>query len=96
MSKGSELHLRTEHVVNGWEELLMGQLPPGWKLLGEELEGEWYAVMPDATPVVVAWGENPQELAWEIARKTQILAGIKRCPCSINTYPTCQCPAVAS
>jgi hypothetical protein len=91
MSKNGELHVEAEHVADGREGLLL-RLPPGWKLLGEELEGNWYAFMPDTTPVVVAWGENPQELAWEIARKAQIMMGIKRCPCSIHSYPICQCP----
>jgi hypothetical protein len=91
MNESSELHAQMEHAANGWEGFLL-QIPTGWKLLGEELEGSWYAVMPDTTPVVVAWGESPQELAWEIARKAQILLGIKRCSCSIHSYPACQCP----
>jgi len=91
MNENGELRVQAEPVTDGWEGLLL-RLPPGWKLLGEELEGNWYAVMLDATPVVVAWGENPQELAWEIARKAQILTGIKRCSCSIHSYLVCQCP----
>lgn len=90
MSESRELHVQAEDVTGGWEGLLL-QLPPGWKMLGEELEGAWYAVMPQTTPVVVAWGENPQELAWEIARKAQIMTGTTRCSCSIHSCLTCQC-----
>lgn len=90
MSETGELHVQTENVTNAWEGPPL-QLPPGWKLLGQELEGDWYAIMPDMTPVVVAWGENPQELVWEIARKAEIMMGIKRCWCSIHSYLVREC-----
>lgn len=46
---------------------------PGWCLIGREVEGCWYATIPGREPPVIAWGEDPGELQWEIIRKDQLL-----------------------
>lgn len=49
---------------------------PGWRLVGREVEGCWYATVPGHEPVVIAWGEDPDELEWEISRKAEILRSL--------------------
>jgi hypothetical protein len=46
---------------------------PGWRLIGREVEGSWYATIPEREPLVIAWGEDPGELQWEIIRKDEVL-----------------------
>jgi hypothetical protein len=46
---------------------------PGWRLIGREVEGCWYATIPEREPPVIAWGEDPGELQWEIIRKDELL-----------------------
>lgn len=46
---------------------------PGWRLIGREVEGCWYATIPGRVPLVIAWGEDPDELEWEISRKAEVL-----------------------
>ena len=49
---------------------------PGWRLIGREVEGCWYAAIPGHEPPVIAWGEDPDELEWEISRKAEVLKNL--------------------